>query len=220
MDSKKPGVLRNLRQKMMPHLLRSKKSSSKSPVHLEHTMDHRMSSSVPDIRYMRHEYSHVCSSPPLQQYNAPSYSSPSSPLVKPDRRLAGGGSGLRMEAVDGGSGRSEHRLSVPVDSTDWASSQESFNSLCEEEKSSPERIYRPAGGMEAEELALPEMITVYSPEPPSVEASQDSSQVTTLHLTISPKKRTHQSSKHKQRALYNVIKVKRLHCLIIGFLLR
>lgn len=116
-----------------------------------------------------------------------------------------------MEAVDGGSGRSEHRLSVPVDSTDWASSQESFNSLCEEEKSSPERIYRPAGGMEAEELALPEMITVYSPEPPSVEASQDSSQVTTLHLTISPKKRTHHSSKHKQRALYNVIKVKRLH---------
>lgn len=206
----------------MPHLLRSKKSSSKSPVHLEHTMDHRMSSSVPDIRYMRHEYSHVCSSPPLQQYNAPSYSSPSSPLVKPDRRLAGGGSGLRMEAVDGGSGRSEHRLSVPVDSTDWASSQESFNSLCEEEKSSPERIYRPAGGMEAEELALPEMITVYSPEPPSMDASQDSSQVTTLHLTcwISPKKRTHHSSKHKQRALYNVIKVKRLHCLIIGFLLR
>lgn len=87
-----------------------------------------------------------------------------------------------MEAVGGGSGRSEHRLSVPVDSTDWASSQESFSSLCDEEKSSPE-IYRPAGGMEAEELGLPEMITVYSPEPPSVEASQDSSQVTTLHLT-------------------------------------
>lgn len=88
-----------------------------------------------------------------------------------------------MEAVGGGSGRSEHRLSVPVDSTDWASSQESFNSLCDEEKSSPETIYRPVGGMEAEELALPEMITVYSPEPPSVEVSQDSSQVTALHLT-------------------------------------
>ncbi|XP_073320106.1 multiple C2 and transmembrane domain-containing protein 2-like isoform X1 [Pagrus major] len=173
MDSKKPGVLRNLRQKMLPHLLRGKKSPSKSPVHLEHTMDHRMSSSVPDIRYMRQEYAHVCASPPLQQYNAPSYSSPSSPFVKPARGLGGGGSGLKMEAVGGGSGRSEHRLSVPVDSTDWASSQES---LCEEEKSSPETIYRPVGGMEPEELALPEMITVYSPEPPSGGVSQDSSQ--------------------------------------------
>ncbi|XP_036951171.1 multiple C2 and transmembrane domain-containing protein 2-like isoform X3 [Acanthopagrus latus] len=182
MDSKKPGVLRNLRQKMLPNLLRSKKSPSKSPVHLEHTMDHRMSSSVPDIRYMRHDFSHVCSSPPLQQHNAPSYSNPSSPLVK-NRGLAGGGSGLRMEAVGGGSGRSEHRLSVPVDSTDWASSQESFNSLCDEEKSSPETIYRPVGGMEAEELALPEMITVYSPEPPSVEVSQDSSQSEMGHET-------------------------------------
>ncbi|KAM8763147.1 multiple C2 and transmembrane domain-containing protein 2 isoform 1-T1 [Acanthopagrus schlegelii] len=183
MDSKKPGVLRNLRQKMLPNLLRSKKSPSKSPVHLEHTMDHRMSSSVPDIRYMRHDFSHVCSSPPLQQHNAPSYSSPSSPLVKPKRGLAGGGSGLRMEAVGGGSGRSEHRLSVPVDSTDWASSQESFNSLCDEDKSSPETIYRPVGGMEAEELALPEMITVYSPDPPSVEVSQDSSQSEMGHET-------------------------------------
>lgn len=90
-----------------------------------------------------------------------------------------------MGPVGGRAGRSEHRLSVPVDSTDWASSQESFNSLCEDEKSSLEMSYRHARGMEPEELALPEMMTVYSPELPTVDVSQDSSQVQTRFLKCS-----------------------------------
>lgn len=182
MDSKKPGVLRHLRQKMLPHLRRGKTSPSKSHVQREHILDHRMSSSVPDMRDMRQEYAQVSSSTQLQQYNSPCYSSPSSPFVKPAKGLGGRGSGLKMGAVGGGVERSEHRLSVPVDCTDWASSQESFNSLCEEEKSSPETVYRPAGGMEPEELALPEVMTVYSPDLPFVQVSQDSSQVRTLPL--------------------------------------
>ncbi|XP_054463618.1 multiple C2 and transmembrane domain-containing protein 2-like isoform X2 [Anoplopoma fimbria] len=170
MDSKKPGMLRNLRQKILPQFRRGKTSPSKQLVQLEHTMDHRMSSSVPDIRHMRQEYPHVSSSTQVQQYNSSSYSSPSSPHGKPVRGPEGGGSGLMMRAAGGGAGRS-----VPADCTDWASSQESFNSLCVEENSSPEKNYRPAGGMEPEELALPEMMTVYSPDP-SVEVSQDGSQ--------------------------------------------
>lgn len=178
MDSKKPGMLQHLRQKMLPHLRRGKTSPRKHLVQLEHSMDHRMSSSVPDMRDMRQEYPQVSYKMHLQQYNSPSYSSPSTPLVKPAGGLGGGGSGLVMGVVGGGAGRS-----VPADCTDWASSQESFNSLCEEEdKSSLETNYRPVGGMEPEELALPEMMTVYSPDPPSVEVSQDSSQVQTLHL--------------------------------------
>ncbi|XP_023285470.1 multiple C2 and transmembrane domain-containing protein 2 isoform X1 [Seriola lalandi dorsalis] len=176
MDSKKPGVLRHLRQKMLPHLRRGKTSSSKPASQLEHLMDNRMSSSVPDMRDMRQEYSQISPSTHLQQYNTPCYSNPCTPLVKPSRCKEGGGSGLTVGVVDGGAGRSEHRLSVPTDCTDWASSQESFSSLCEVEKSSPETNYRPARGMEPEELALPEMMTVYSPDPPTVEISQDSSQ--------------------------------------------
>ncbi|XP_068586449.1 multiple C2 and transmembrane domain-containing protein 2-like isoform X2 [Cebidichthys violaceus] len=169
MDSKKPGMLRHLRQKMLPHLRRGKTSLSKH-LQLEHTMDHRMSSSVPDMRDMRRQYPPVSSGLQVQQHTSPSYSSPSTPLVEPARGLGGGGSGLMMRAAGGGAG------SVPADCTDWASSQESFSSLCVEEKSSPETNYRPAGVMEPEELALPEMMTVYSPDPPSVEAPQDSSQ--------------------------------------------
>lgn len=87
-----------------------------------------------------------------------------------------------MGAVGGEAETSEHRLSVPVVCTDWASSQESLNSVCEEEKSTPETDYRSAGGMEPEELALPEVMTVYSPDLPSVQVSQDSSQVQALRL--------------------------------------
>ncbi|XP_034536638.1 multiple C2 and transmembrane domain-containing protein 2 isoform X2 [Notolabrus celidotus] len=175
MDSKKPGVLRHLRQKMMPHLRRNKASPSKSAVQLEHGMDHRMSSSVPDIRNLRQEYAPNSPRAQLQQYSSPSHSSPSSPQVKPARSPGGGGSGLRREVVSGGAGRSEHRLSVPTDCTDWASSQESFNSVYEED-SSPETYYRTARGMEPEELGLPEMMTVYSPDPPSAGVSKDSLQ--------------------------------------------
>ncbi|XP_029284494.1 multiple C2 and transmembrane domain-containing protein 2 isoform X2 [Cottoperca gobio] len=171
MDSKKPGLLQHLRQKMLPHRRRGKTNQSKQLVQLEHTMDHRMSSSVPDMRDMRQEYAQVSSVSQLQQYNSSSYSNPSTPLVKPARGPGGGGSGLMMRVVGGGAGRR-----MPADCTDWASSQESFNSLCGEERSSPETNYRPARGMEPEELGLPEMMTVYSAEPPSVEVSQDDSQ--------------------------------------------
>lgn len=184
MDSKKPGMLRHLRQKMLPHLRRSKTGQSKLPLHAEQTMDYRMSSSVPDVRDMR--YSHGSSSTHLQQYSSPSYSSPSSPFVKVARGPRGG-SGLKLEPAGGVAGRSEHRLSVPIDSTDWASSQESFNSPCEEEKEEKttylEASSKFARGMEPEELALPEMMTVYSPELPSAEVSQDDSQVQTILYT-------------------------------------
>lgn len=169
MDAKKPGMLQHLRQKMLPHLRRGKASPSKSVIQLEHSMDHRMSSSVPDMRDMRQEC--VSSRTQFQQSNLPSYSNPSTPLIQPASGLRSGGSGLKMEVGSGGAGWSEHTLSVPVDCTDWASSQESINILCEEEKS-----FRPARGMEPEELALPEMMTVYSPDLPTVEVSQDCSQ--------------------------------------------
>ncbi|XP_040005966.1 multiple C2 and transmembrane domain-containing protein 2-like isoform X2 [Xiphias gladius] len=185
MDSKKPGMLQHLRQKMLPHLRRGKTSPSKPLAHLAHTMDHRMSSSVPDIRDMRQEYAHISSSTQHAQYHTPSYSNPSTPRVKPFRGQEGGGSGLNMGVVGGRAGRSEHRLNVPADCTDWASSQESLSSLCEVEKSSPESNYRLARGMEPEELALPEMMTVYSPDLPSVEVSQDSSQYGMANETLS-----------------------------------
>ncbi len=198
MESKKPGMLRHLRQKMLPHLRRDKTSPSKSAVQLDHALDHRMSSSVPDMRVMRQDYAHVSSSPQLPQYNSPSYSNPSTPLVKPARGPGGGGSGLKMGVVGGEAERSEHRLSVPADCTDWASSQESFSSLGEEEKSSPEMNYRPARGMEPEELALPEMMTVYSPDHPPVEVSQDGSQVQTAFEIL------HQYNRSVLQTLSNV----------------
>ncbi|KAF0043554.1 hypothetical protein F2P81_004891 [Scophthalmus maximus] len=175
MDSKKPGILQHLRKKL-PHLRRDKTSPNKQVARLKHAVDHRMSSSVPDMRDMRQEYASISSSSQLRQYNTPSYSSPSTPLVKLSGSQKGGGSGLSMGLGSEGVGRSEHQVSVPADCTDWASSQESFNSLCEEEKNSPDSNYRPARGMEPEELGLPEMMTVYSPHFPTVGDSQDSSQ--------------------------------------------
>ncbi|XP_034426718.1 multiple C2 and transmembrane domain-containing protein 2 isoform X1 [Hippoglossus hippoglossus] len=174
MDSKKPGMLHHLRKKL--HLRRDKSSSNKEVAHLQHAMDHRMSSSVPDMRNMRQEYASISSSPQLQHFNTTSYSNPSTPLVILSRSQKRAGSGLNMGVVGEGVGRSEHRLSVAADCTDWASSQESFNSLGEVEENSPETNYRPARGMEPEELGLPEMMTVYSPDHPSVEISEDSSQ--------------------------------------------
>lgn len=164
MDSKKPGMLQHLRQKMLPRFRRGK-----LPVQLDPTIDQRMCSSVPDMRQV---YTHGSSSTQLHQPKPVTYSSPSSPFVKPARRPEGGGSGLKTRPVGVSDGRSEHRLSIPVDCPDWASSQESFNSLCEDEKSSLEMNYRHARGMEPEELALPEMMTVYSPELPAVDVSQ------------------------------------------------
>lgn len=188
MDSKKPGMLRHLRQKMLPHFRREKTSSSKSPSQLEHTADYRMSSSVPDMRDMRDMrdmkkmYAQSPSNTRFQQYNSSSYSSPSSPFVKPTRGQGEGGSGLRIGPVGVEAGRSEHRPSVPVDCTDWASSQESSSGLCHDERSPVDTNYNVSRGMEPEELALPEMMTVYSPEHPSGDGSQDTSQVQSLHV--------------------------------------
>uniref|UniRef100_A0A3P8RPI8 Multiple C2 domains, transmembrane 2b n=1 Tax=Amphiprion percula TaxID=161767 RepID=A0A3P8RPI8_AMPPE len=182
MDSKKPGMLRHLRQKMLPHLRRGKTSSSKQAFQPDHAKDYRMSSSVPDMRDMRdmrdtrQEYARVPSTTQLQQYHTPSYSNPTTPLVKPAKHLVRGGSGLNMGVAGEEDGRNEHRLKVPADCRDWASSQESFNSFCGEEKSSVDTYNRPVQGMEAEELALPEMMTIYSADNPSVEVPQDSSQ--------------------------------------------
>ncbi|CAK6967412.1 multiple C2 and transmembrane domain-containing protein 2 isoform X1 [Scomber scombrus] len=182
MDSKKPGMLRHLRQKMLPKLLRGKTNTSKAGVHMEHILDQRMSSSVPDIRQ---ECLRIPSGSVHQQYNTPSYSNPSTPLLRPARGLGGSGSGLKMGVAGGAAGRSELTLNVPADCTDWASSQESFSSFCQEEQGSPESIYRPARGMEPEELDLPEMMTVYSPDVPSLEVSQDSSQSDMGNETLS-----------------------------------
>lgn len=187
MDSKKPGMLRHLRQKMLPHLRREKTSSGKSPIHLEHAADYRMSSSVPDMRDMRKMYAQSPSNTRLQQYNSSSYSSPSSPFVKPTRGQREGGSGLRVGPVGVEAGTSEHRLNVPVDYTDWASSQESSSGFCHEERSPVDTTYKVSRGMEPEELALPEMMTVYSPEHPSGDGSQDSSQVQSVHVKYSIK---------------------------------
>ncbi|XP_029980670.1 multiple C2 and transmembrane domain-containing protein 2 isoform X2 [Sphaeramia orbicularis] len=178
MDSKKPGMLKHLRMKvqpLIPGLRRGKASSTKPVVRLEHPLDHRISSSVPDMRDMRQEYVRVSSNAQLQQCDILSYSSPSTPLNKPGGAQGGGGSGLKMGAVATAAGRSEHRLSVPADNTDWASSQESLTSFCEDERSSVELTYRSTRGMEPEELALPEMMTVYSPDT-SAEMSKDNPQ--------------------------------------------
>lgn len=159
MESRKPGVLQQLRQKMLPRLRRGKTSPGKSLLHQEHLMDGRMSASVPDMRDMRQDYPAACRRPlqrQQEQFTSACYSDPSSPFVKQHRGLGG----------------AEHRLSIPVDSTDWASSQESFNSLCDEQRS-----LTAAPGMEPAELELPEMMTVYSPEASTVEPSQENSQV-------------------------------------------
>lgn len=184
MDSKKHGMLRHLRQKMLPHLRRDKSSTSKSAIQLEYADDHRLSSSVPDMRDMRKMYEQSPSGTRLQQYNASSYSNPTSPYVQPGRGQGEGGSGLRIGPVGVEAGRSEHRLSVPVDSAEWSYSQESLGGLCPEEKSPSESKYKASRGMEPEELGLPEMMTVYSPEHPSGDGSQDSSQVRSLRVKL------------------------------------
>lgn len=150
MEGKKPGVLKHLRQKvhpLLPNLLRSRRGPNKGALQSE--MPHRMSSSVPD---MRHNYVPVPSTVHIQTSDAASYSNPATPLNKGAWREAGGGSGLWMRA-----GRSEQVLCVPTDSTDWNSSRNSQSSYSEK--------HLVAGrDMEPEELGLPEVMTIYSPE--------------------------------------------------------
>lgn len=181
MDSKKHGMLRHLRQKMLPHFRRDKSSSSKSPIRLEYAEDYRLSSSVPDVRDMKKMYAQSPASVRLQQYHTTSHSSPSSPYARPGRGQGEGGSGLRIGPDGVETGRSEHRLSVPVDAAEWPYFQESLSSPEESPSAADCQVSR---GMEPEELALPEMMTVYSPEFPSGDGSQDSSQVRSLRLKL------------------------------------
>uniref|UniRef100_A0AAX7SCT0 C2 domain-containing protein n=1 Tax=Astatotilapia calliptera TaxID=8154 RepID=A0AAX7SCT0_ASTCA len=169
---KKPGMMQHLRQKMLPHFKRGKDPLNKLAVQLDHN---RMSSSVPDVRNVKQDYPHVSSRVPFQQYNSPSYSDPSTPLDRPPTGPVGGGRSVNLRAGSGRIGRSENRLSVPTNCTNRSSSQESFNSLCGEETSSRE-THQPGRGMEPEELALPEMMTVYTPDSAAVDDSLDSSQ--------------------------------------------
>ncbi|KAK7899186.1 hypothetical protein WMY93_020039 [Mugilogobius chulae] len=160
MDSKKPGVLKHLRQKvhpLLPNLLRNKTGSAKGSLQSGLAPDHRMSSSVPDIR---HNYVSLPSTAHIHKQDMPSYSNPATPLIKGSQRQAGGGSGLRM-----GAGRSEQMLCVPTDCTDWISSKNFESSF------SQKRV-RPAADMEPEELRLPEVMTIYSSEQPSREPLQ------------------------------------------------
>ncbi|XP_029937579.1 multiple C2 and transmembrane domain-containing protein 2-like isoform X2 [Myripristis murdjan] len=170
MDSKKTGMLSHLRQKARPllsNLRRGKTNHGKPDVRPEHTLDHRMSSSVPDMRTMRQD------SPVAPHLQLPQYSSPSTPLSKHSAGQGGAGSGLvRRAGGAGGAGRSQDGLGVATDLTDWASSQESCSNPCEEE----EDDYRFGGGMEPQELALPELMTVYSRDVPAQEPPQDGSQ--------------------------------------------
>lgn len=169
---KKPGMMQHLRQKMLPHFKRSKEPLNKLAVQLDHN---RISSSVPDVRNVKQDYPQVSSRVPFQQYNSPSYSDPSTPLARPPTGPVGGGRSVNLKAGSGRIGRSENRLSVPTNCTNRSSSQESFNSLCGEETSSRD-TYQPGRGMEPEELALPEMMTVYTPDSAAVDDSLDSSQ--------------------------------------------
>ncbi|XP_029953736.1 multiple C2 and transmembrane domain-containing protein 2-like isoform X2 [Salarias fasciatus] len=160
MDSKKPGVLRQLRHKMLPRLRRGKASSAKSAVPTEHALDQRMSASVPDMRDMRQEYARGSSG---TRRAAPGSSTPTTPPAEVDGHRGGGGRAVVPGGVRGAAQRTENRLSVPTDTWDWASSQESFGTAEEQTHR------RPEGGMEPEELGLPEIMTLCTPEPPAEE---------------------------------------------------
>ncbi|CAN9506874.1 unnamed protein product [Ophioblennius macclurei] len=156
MDSKKPSVLRHLRHKMLPHMRRGKASSAKSTILTAYTMDQRVSASVPDMRNVRQEYAWVSSGIQAQQYTMPSSSTPSTTLAQ-----GGSGQALNLGGVRVAAERSVKRLSVPADATDWALAEESLNTA--EKKTH----YRPVRGMEHDELGLPEMMTLCTPEPPA-----------------------------------------------------
>ncbi|XP_057686918.1 multiple C2 and transmembrane domain-containing protein 2-like isoform X1 [Corythoichthys intestinalis] len=159
-DSKNPSMLQHLRQK----LRRDKKGldkKSSAASRLEATVvDHRLSSSVPDMRDLKQDVYHKASSSVyLRKSLNPCNSSPSTPLAHPARQGGlGGGAGVATG--------SEHTLCVPADCPDWTSSQESFNSTYMEDCSMEWRRHSArgggGGGMEADELGLPEVMTVYS----------------------------------------------------------
>ncbi|XP_028289958.1 multiple C2 and transmembrane domain-containing protein 2 isoform X2 [Gouania willdenowi] len=166
METKKPSMLRNLRMKMLPHLRRGKIDPSKLPLQVEHTIDSRMSSSVPDMRHMRQDYSRFSSSTHLGHHNGIS----NMPLNKAGGFPPGAGSGLQSRAA---AGRSEHRLSSPADFTDWDPSKDSFSSASVEQKGSPLTDYRPTADMEEVALEHPESPTLDSPSSSKLEMSNE-----------------------------------------------
>ncbi|XP_064867316.1 LOW QUALITY PROTEIN: BRD4-interacting chromatin-remodeling complex-associated protein-like [Oncorhynchus nerka] len=97
---------------------RGKKNPSKTEVCPEHVLNHRMSSSVPDIT----------PTSSLAQQDYQTYSSPNTPTIKTvgDRRQGGGASSHTVDTA--GSGAALNRLSVPVDQADWTSQE----SVCSE----------------------------------------------------------------------------------------
>lgn len=179
MDSKKPssGMLRHLRQKMMiPRFRRGK--ANKLPAELDPSLDYRMSASVPDVRSMKQAFAHSPSrSRPLQP-DFPIYRSPFSPPVKPAGGATESGSGLKSTLTGQVTRRSEHRLSAPVDCTDWASSQDLFHALGEDKRSSPRSNCRVPASMEPEEQGQPETMPT-NPDAAPQETPQDTSQVQT-----------------------------------------
>lgn len=176
MDSKKPssGMLRHLRQKMIPHFQRGK--PNKFPAELDPTLDYRMSSSVPDVRDMKQAFARGPSSSRPLQSDFPSYRSPFSSPVKPPGGATDGGSGLRPTPPGQGTRRSEHRRSAPLDCTDWASSQESFQAPAEDKSTSMRETRGIPASVEPEEQAQPDRMPG-NPDPPPQETSQDTPQV-------------------------------------------
>nr|XP_054590814.1 multiple C2 and transmembrane domain-containing protein 2 [Nothobranchius furzeri] len=160
MDSKKLSKLHTFRKRVMPHFRRDK-NSKPHILQLDHNMDHRMSISVPDIRVVREDHSHVCSNTQLQQHKTPSCNGNS-------KQRGSAGSGLQVP--EGGVLRSDHRLSIP---SDWVLSQETFNDLCGQEDVYLERYLR---GMELETPVVPEILTDISPDVPSEDVSPDNTQ--------------------------------------------
>ncbi|XP_007549154.1 multiple C2 and transmembrane domain-containing protein 2 isoform X1 [Poecilia formosa] len=178
MESKKRSKLDIFRKKVLPRLRRGKTSPTKHVLQPNHIMDNRMSTSVPDIRDMRQEYERVASSTQPHLYNSQNHNSISSQL---DRRA--GGSGLQVPSA---ANKSVYRRSMPADTTDWDFSQEAVNGFSGEETISMETQQRAVSGMEPEELALPEIMTVYSPDGPAEDSSPDNTQAELVMEPESP----------------------------------
>lgn len=175
MESKKPssGMLRHLRQKMVPHFRRGKTKK----LEIDPSINYRMSSSVPDVRDMKQAFSQSPTWTRHLQSSFPNYSNPSSPLVKPPGGATEGGSGLKSTLTGQVTGRSEYRLSAPLDYTDWASCQES-RGVSEDKKASPGAYRRVTASMEPEEQVQPQTMSDNA-DPSPRETSQDTSQVKT-----------------------------------------
>lgn len=178
MDSKKPssGMLRHLRQKMLPRFRRGR--ANKLPVELDPNLDYRMSTSVPDVREMKQAFARGPSRTQPLQSDFPVYRSPFSPLGKPPGGATESGSGLKSTLPGQVTRRSEYRLSAPLDCTDWVSSQDFFQGLGEDKRTSSRSNQRIPASMEPEEQVQPERMPP-NPDPPPQETSQDALQVQT-----------------------------------------